>query len=46
MDAKPRLDADPVQEFVGKSHADLDRVRGEQAAAVLAFLENRLRRSA
>ncbi|HEX2465464.1 MAG TPA: ankyrin repeat domain-containing protein [Thermoanaerobaculia bacterium] len=27
MDAKPRLDAALVQEFVGKSHGDLDRVR-------------------
>ena len=27
MDAKPRLDAALVQEFVAKSHGDLDRVR-------------------
>jgi hypothetical protein len=27
MDAKPRLDADLVSEFVAKSHGDLDRVR-------------------
>ena len=27
MDAKPRFDAALVQEFVGKSHGDLDRVR-------------------
>ena len=27
MDAKPRLDSALVQEFVAKSHGDLDRVR-------------------